>query len=301
MPGNLASSSPSLPIVVRDRDGMGLPFSRGLLATSILATGLEAAEAYAIVADVQRQLEDRGCDEVDGDTLVDLTAATIAASAGDAAARRYRSWREARHAGRPIIVALGGAPGVGKSTIASRLAVRLGITRTVTTDTIREVLRTVIPESVLPELHASTFETTALDQLGEPALGSFLRQARSVTGATVAVAARYADEQRSVVIEGVHVLPGFLSRELGRSSANPIVVEQLLILGDEPQHRGHLSARASVEPGRRGQRHLDHLDTIRAIQATLVELAVEAGVERYDIGSPDDLTQVIVDEIVAAI
>jgi hypothetical protein len=39
-------------IQVRDRAGIGLPFSMGLMATSILATGVETDVAYRIAAGV---------------------------------------------------------------------------------------------------------------------------------------------------------------------------------------------------------------------------------------------------------
>ena len=76
--------------------------------------------------------------------------------------------------------------------MATRLAVRLGITRVVTTDAIREVLRTVIPDTVLPELHCSTFETAKRADGAGGQLQSFHRQARAVGAATAAVANRLA-------------------------------------------------------------------------------------------------------------
>ena len=58
--------------------------------------------------------------------------------------------RSAGGPGRPVVIVLGGAPGSGKSTLATNLAVRLDITRVVTTDAMREVLRVVVPATVLP-------------------------------------------------------------------------------------------------------------------------------------------------------
>jgi len=44
---------------------------------------------------------------------------------------------------------MAGCPGLGKSTISSRLTVRFGITQVVTTDTLREVFRTVIARVII--------------------------------------------------------------------------------------------------------------------------------------------------------
>ena len=59
------------------------------------------------------------------------------------------------------MVLIGGGTGTGKSTVATQLAYSLGITRVSSTDFIRQVLRSVVPEAIAPELSRSSFE---LDQ-----------------------------------------------------------------------------------------------------------------------------------------
>ncbi len=300
MPNDLTPQGETEWVQVRDPDGTGLPFSKGLLATSILATGLTTDRAYAIAAEVQRELHERHLNEIDAETLADMAVGKIDQHIGAEHAARYRAWRKVKRSGRPLVIAFGGAPGVGKSTLATRLAVRLGITRVVTTDTIREVLRTVIPATVLPELHLSTFESPK--GMSERAqLGSFDRQAHAVGAATGAVAIRLATEKRSVIVEGVHMLPGQITEALCDHATRPIVVEMLLVLGDERLHRAHLSHRLNGEPARGGKRHLTNLPRIRAIQADLVEMAEAHGVAIYDIANPNRLTQRIVDQIVAQV
>ncbi|MBL0220311.1 MAG: hypothetical protein IPQ07_41385 [Myxococcales bacterium] len=164
-----------------------------------------------------------------------------------------------RREGRPLLLVLGGAPGVGKSTISTRLAVRFGITRIVTTDTIREVLRTVIPPTVLPELHVSTYESVGA---GADPAEVYVRQARVVGGALVAVVRRLLTERRSVIVEGVHLLPGELVSALGEHPSRPVVVELMLTLEDAEAHRAQLAARRAGEPERGGQRSLDQFGTI---------------------------------------
>jgi 2-phosphoglycerate kinase len=279
---------------VRDRVGLDLPFSRGIMASAILATGLPTDDAYRIASDIQRQLDSSGIAEIEADDIASLAAETIERYAGPSFAQRYRSWRAAKRIGRPVVVVLSGAPGVGKSTVATRLAVRLGMSRVVTTDTIREVLRTVIPPTVLPELHASTYELDV-----PPAFAGFERQATVVASATAAVATRLATERRSVLLEGVHLLPGFVTRNLADHPARPIVVERLLVLDDEGVHRAQLKQRARSEPGRRGDRSLDHIVAIRHIQDHLLGHAAREGIPSFNLAYQAELTQRIVDAVVA--
>ena len=288
-------------ILVRDRGGIGLPFSKGIMATSILATGLETLHAHRIAAEIEGRLRERRAGEIAADELVELAAEAIDCDAGSEAAQRYRAWRRAKRAGRPLVVTLAGAPGVGKSTVATRLALRLGIKRVVPSDAIREVLRTVIPATVLPELHVSTFETATEIGPGQFPLATFLRQAHAVGAATAAVAGRMGMEGRSLIVEGVHLLPGEVRELLESHESAPLVIEVLLTLDDEEAHRAHFAHRLRHEPARDGRRHLAHFPVIRRLQEELRRIAREAQVDEYDVSQPRDLTQRIVDQVVSQV
>ena len=301
MPSDLAIDRNDSPIQVRDRRGVDLPFSKGLMATSILATGLETGRAHAIAADVERMLRNRQTREVGADELANLAMQAIERAAGSEAAERYSAWRRAKRAGCPIVVSLGGAPGVGKSTIATRLALRLGINRVVPTDAVREVLRTVVPATVLPELHVSTYESIEGNGEADMSLTSFRRQAHAVLSASAAVAARLTSERRSVILEGAHLLPGEVRRHLAERGSDAIVIELLMTVTHEEAHRDHLTRRLRTEPARGGQRHLRHLPVIRRLQDELRSLAQAADVAEHDVAHPEDLTQRIVDQVVRQI
>jgi 2-phosphoglycerate kinase len=299
MPTDLSPHPRKGVIQVRDRAGIGLPFSKGLMATSILATGVETDVAYNLAAGIERELRSQRHGEIAADELAKLAKDMIARELGPDVAERYHGWRRAKRTGHPVFIVMSGAPGVGKSTIATRLAIRLGITRIVTTDTIREVLRTVIPETVLPELHVSTYESTAAEGHGAaPPLASFQRQAGAVGAATAAVARRLAAERRSAILEGVHLLPGHLCEHLASHPAHPLVVEILLKLDDEDLHAAHLTCRLDDEPARGGLRHMKHFREIRSIQEWLCEMAHKAGTATFDIADPEHLTQCVVDQVV---
>lgn len=62
---------------------------------------------------------------------------------------------------RNILVLLAGTSGTGKSTLASLLGSRLGISTVLSTDTIRHVMRNFYSKEDNPILFASTYETAA--------------------------------------------------------------------------------------------------------------------------------------------
>ena len=297
MPKDLQIREAFRDYTVTDRYGNELPFSKGILATSILATGAETPKAYDIAETVQRHLFDHRVTRIESAELTQLTAEKIAEALSQPFADRYLMWRKARQIGRPIIVSLLGTSGVGKSTLATRLALRLGINRVVTTDALREVLRTVIPSSVLPELHVSSYEAIKKD-FAESQAAIYQRQAHAVASASVAVAKRYVTERRNALFEGVHLLPGSLRTPLLSLPEKPIVVEILLVLADPNLHNRRLLHRQISEPGRDGGRHLARFEVIRSLQDTMQTLAARAGTRVFDIGSDEDLTQQIVKEIV---
>lgn len=301
MPSDLAISRQDALIQVRDRYGVDLPFSKGIMATSILATGLETGLAHKIAARIEHSLRKLNTREIEADELAQLAGCIIEQDAGSDAAERYSAWRRAKRTGHPIVVCLGGAPGVGKSTIATRLALRLGINRVVPTDAVREVLRTVVPDTVLPELHVSTYESVHNDGPPESTMTRFRRQAHAVLSASVAVASRLTNERRSVILEGAHLLPGEVRRQMLARNPDAIVVEMLLTVRHEASHKDHLERRLHHEPGRNGERHLAHLPIIRRMQDELQRLARSADVAEHDISHPEDLTQRIVDQVVMEI
>lgn len=284
-------------ILVESGSGDVLPYSRGIMVTSLLATGVTTEEAYGLALRVQRRLHSSGVHRLGAEELVALATDTIASEPGGSdIARRWTAWRAAKRTGRPVAIVLVGAPGVGKSTFATRLAVRLGITRVVTTDALREVLRTVVPAVIAPELHRSTFEL--VDTGGVQPFAGYDRQCGAVSAATAAVLRRLATERRAVIAEGAQLTPGAMTAALVAHAAEPLVVERLVTVGDG-RHAANLRRRSTAEPLREGHRHVDRFEVIRALDAHLRATAAAAGVETIDAGQAAALTQSIVDEIVS--
>ena len=130
-------------ILISDRE-TGLPFSKGLLASQIMVTGLSPYRAYQVAEEVELRLLEGRKASVSTDELADMTLLVIRELAGERYASNFVRWQRVEHLDVPVVILIGGATGVGKSTIATQLAARLGIVRVVATDAIREVMRAML-------------------------------------------------------------------------------------------------------------------------------------------------------------
>jgi 2-phosphoglycerate kinase len=269
--------------------GHGLPYSKGLMAQSLSATGLSLERSFELARIVERRLAQDGVTEIDAARLRALTEEVLLGEEGDVAVRRFRDWHRLDRLDRPLVVMIGGTTGVGKSTLATMLAARLGVTRVIPTDVIRQVLRAFFTHEAMPTVHYSAFEAGAAvspdapDPYGEgdPDLTGYLEQADRVSTGIAAIVERAAGEGKPLVVEGVHVVPGALGGEL-RSRC--VAVEALLVVEDPELHRGHFSHRR----GRPPERYLARFEEIRKLQGFLAERALEQDVAVIDNQNADE-------------
>lgn len=269
---------------VRTRDGEIAPYSRGRQRADLISGGLTPDEAFATVSEVFRTLKERGEREIDGDRLAEIACSTIERDLGAKPAKRYAVWRRYRASDRPIIVVVGGTVGTGKSTISTELAHRLGIVRIQSTDMLREVMRALVPESLLPVLFESTYTAwRALptaehhDEPSETMLADgYLGQAEPVALSFEAVVHRALQERVSIILEGVHVHPAWLSRIPEETDA--IVVPVMLAVLSRKQLKKRLKGRGRQAPDRRAERYLANFEAIWHLQSFLLSEADEAGV-----------------------
>ena len=172
---------------------------------------------------------------------------------------------------KPIILLIGGATGTGKSTVATEVAYRLGINRVTSTDIVRQTLRAFFAEEYMPSIHRSSFDAGPGDKL----VDGFLEQTTNVLIAVEASIERALQEGWSMVLEGVHLVPGMLAT--ARDDA--VVVHCVLSIEDEEAHAGHFWIRDAASHGLRPMaKYLDRLDDIRRLQDFIVERARETGV-----------------------
>ena len=183
--------------------GHGLPYSKGLMAQSLSAGGLSPERSFELAREIERRLALRGDREIGVEGLDGLAIEVLRAAEGESAARRYIGWRRLDRLDRPLVILVGGTTGVGKSTLATMLAARLGITRVIATDVIRQVLRAFFTREAMPTVHHSAFEAGGID--------GYADQAEHVGTGIAAIVERAVNEAKPVVVEGVHVLPGALA------------------------------------------------------------------------------------------
>lgn len=291
---NLGATAEVSGIIVVDCYGTERPFNAAVLATGILATGMDTPDAYRIAHNVWQHLNSHHITRIESAELVLLTAERIAAALSRARAELYIQWNRARRLGRPLIVVLSGAHGIGKSTLATRVALRLGIHEVVTTGTVREVLRTIIPAEIIPELHESLLEADATQA------SAYMRQAEVVTSACASVAQRAIREGRSVLFEGTHLIPGDLSKSLRGMDEDPVVIERLLYVDDNKLGIRPIKLDSDDDADVVAQRRIKEGRTLaaRRLQKTLLSAAEQSGVRPFEIQGREDLTPNIVDEYV---
>jgi 2-phosphoglycerate kinase len=253
--------------------GHGLPYSKGLMAQSLQASGLTPERSFELAREIERRLGLRGDRQVGVDGLDELCLEVLRGEEGESAVRRYKGWRRLDRLDRPLVVLIGGTTGVGKSTLATMLAGRLGIRRVIATDVIRQVLRAFFTHEAMPSVHYSAFEAGGLE--------GYREQAGRVATGIAAIVERAANEGEPMVVEGVHVMPGAMEPALRERC---VIAEALVIVHDEELHRGHFSHRPGTRPA---ERYLASFAEIRELQKHLADRAHLAGVEVIDNESVD--------------
>ncbi|MFN0153072.1 MAG: hypothetical protein ACKVUT_01675 [Gaiella sp.] len=257
------------------------PWSKGLMARALAATGLTPTRAYDLARRIDEDLAHRATATVELERVAFLAVETLGDGEGQRTIRRLQRLQTLQALDVPVIVLVGGATGTGKSTLATELAHRLGITRVTSTDFIRQTMRAFFSREFMPSVHYSSFEASLAltkaeeDEAGEPTLLGFLDQSRNVLVGVEAAIDRALAEGWSMVLEGVHLVPGML--KIDRDPA--IVVHVVVAISDEGAHRSHFWVRDSATDGLRPlEKYLDGLPEIRLIQDALLERAARCDV-----------------------
>jgi 2-phosphoglycerate kinase len=249
--------------------GDGRPYSKGLMARALIAVGVPVERAHLLARRVEEDLAERGETIAELDRIEELAG-------DDAAMRRLRRYLELRELDAPVIVLIGGATGTGKSTVATELAYRLGITRVTSTDFVRQTMRAFFSRDIMPSIHYSSFQAAAAlrapKEAMDPAIAGFLDQVRNVLVGVGASLERALEEGWSMVLEGVHLVPGLV--ELPPAAEGAIVAQCVLQIEDPERHAVHFHVRDADSEGIRPvAKYMDSFDEIRRIQAELVTRA----------------------------
>ena len=255
-------------------NGVGIP--RHILLRDLVSVGMEIEKAMALAGSLDHQLLRKGAREgtaVDvGRTLHDLLEAE-----GPRYRRLYSLIDRIRKSEQPVILFIGGATGTGKSTLAMELAFRLGIQMAVSTDMVRETMRTVLSAQVVPGLHDHSFRGMlqggqVLSDPRERVIAGFRQQAAQVRAGVRGVIRRALLESTHLVIEGTHLVPPFDSY-----LPSPDIQHAGLILAvpSKRMHRERFPERAKAQRKRDASAYLDAFQSVRWIHDDLLHAAEE--------------------------
>ena len=159
---------------------------------------------------------------------------------------------------------------------------------------IREVMRKMVSKQLCPTLFESSY--TAEEALKTPAppefdktLLGFKDHVETVSVGLTGVIERSIKEGISIIIEGVHIVPGFIDEELLNT---PNVYMFVLALSDEEIHRGRFYSRCRQLWARRPlKRYLKNFTSIRKTHDYIVNVADKRDtpvIENIDVTSTID-------------
>jgi 2-phosphoglycerate kinase len=249
----------------------GLPFSKGLMARALMATGIATDRAYEIALAAEREIAASGRESISLERLEELAQNALGEEDGRTTMRRLRRFQDLYELDLPIILLVGGATGTGKSTVATDVAYRLGVTRVTSTDFVRQTMRAFFSREFMPAIHYSSFEAgrAMADEdadVGQAVLDGFLEQTRDVLVGVTAAIDRALQEGWSMVLEGVHLVPGMLP-----PIENALVVQCVLAIDDAEAHAGHFWIRDTDSEGVRPyEKYLDSFEDIRLVQTYIL-------------------------------
>ncbi|HSR50899.1 MAG TPA: AAA family ATPase [Acidobacteriota bacterium] len=263
-----------------------LPFSKGVLAQSLQAAGLEPAEGFDIARRIEARILEEGRRRIHRDELRSMTYDLLVEMEEKRIADNYLTWRlftldpnSPRKPQRPLVLLFGGATGTGKSSIASEVAHRLGIRHVLSTDSVRQIMRMMFSHELLPAIHTSSYQAWREWDGGDhekAVVEAFREQTRRVMVGIQAILDRASQEEHSIILEGVHLVPGYLELEnfQDRFFIVPVVVTTLsskaLLKRFKERERG-CSQRSA-------ERYRTYFEEIRLIQDFIAERAEQENI-----------------------
>ena len=187
----------------------------------------------------------------------------------------------------PRLLVIAGSSGAGKSSTARRILLERDFTRCVSTDAIREVLRTTDAERTRPALHRSSFSQGGT---GDAVL-DWLETCDELEQGVRATIERARREGVDLLLEGVHVVPMDRVLQAWRQDGG-VAVGVVLRVDDEARHEAMLREREEAS-WRRADRYIASLDRIRMIQEGLVDRAKVAGWPIIDVDRQDEVKRIL--------
>jgi 2-phosphoglycerate kinase len=282
-----------LRVQVEQQCGRLNPFSRYQFRNSLETIGLKPTDSEAVVQMLMEHLTNKSIEVIKSRHLARLIYRYLRQSSalGPSVAHRWMVWHDFVNSGRKLIFLIGGTAGCGKSSTANTLANRLDIVHSQSTDMLREIMRTMIPEGMMPILHRSSFN--AWKAFPQPAakrrkipkslniqrrkvsesllIQGYRSQADLLTLAIEAVLSRATREQVSLVLEGVHLHPALMEKLQAETDA--VVIPVMVGLVKRKQLEQRIKARSTNVPSREPDHYLEYFDEIWSLQSYLLSEA----------------------------
>ena len=288
--------------VIVEGEGGRFPYSKGIMAQSLMASGLPPNVAYEAARSIEVKLKNDQVSSISRLNLRRMTYNILREESTLEHAEKYLLWRKLKRPEKPLMIMIGGATGVGKSTVAAEVAHRLGITRIICTDIIRSVMRGMISPGLLPAIHSSSYSvadtlSVPLPEDSEPILIGFTEQVSKIAVGIDAVVDRAAEEKVSTVVEGVHVIPKFVPER--QEKVHEIVI--IISARDYETHKARFYQRYEENVDRPAERYISHFDAIRSIQDYISKLAQDYNIPVVDNVNLDQTVESTLEEITKAV
>lgn len=186
---------------------------------------------------------------------------------------------------RSFIIILGGNSGTGKSTLASILASRLGVTSVLSTDSIRHTLRSLVKKEDNPCLFVSTYEAGELyvsddDVLegssvssGQPSakrlhkrkvIRGYMLQSLPVLDSLENILTSFERRNRSLIVEGVHLSMDVIVKIMKK---HPGIIPFLIHISNEKKHMERFAIRSrNMTLSPKKNKYIKYFGNINCIQ-----------------------------------
>lgn len=286
----------------RDTD---VPYPLSVIKGRLKLSGLGEKQVSQIMDVVLNKV--KSITNLSEDNLLDVVRNSLGSSEGFVidnfeVLTRYEKLRGQSHEIPPIVVVLEGASATGKSIIANEIVHDLVATRFISSDTVRQVLRSTMNEEDYPELYCHTYQAHLHRQTGpkdlDPVIRGYLAQCDIITPQITNMTERIVSEGATGVVEGVHILPGMLkSLSLG--------VIEVLINPNNETHKAMFTNKHDAGKLRTVSEDMEtrekEYEGTRAIQNYMNTLAQDAKVPIVEMNIFEDATssvnEIIVDSI----
>lgn len=274
-----------------DRRSGPRPFSKEILSRSLQASGLASDAAYDIAREIESSLIDQRLSRITHTELQETAATVLTERHGLSYAERYFVVRALKDLDKPLVILIGGTSGVGKTTLAVSLANVLDIPRVVATDDIRQIMRLMLAPELMPAIHVSSYAAWEVTNSNDPSvdavIAGFREQARTVAVGVRAILSRCVEENTSVIIDGVHLLPGIL--DLSEFEDRAFAVPLCLSISDPEVFKDRFQQRAAEAPERSSKKYLAHMEHILKIQEYILDNMTRDDIPVIDTTTVEDL------------